>query len=87
VRFLCIFTQNRHVKCEIDLLLQTSSHIIPVEIKSENRVSGKSLSVYNNKYAPEIRIRFSMKNLHIENGLINIPSFLADWTKRIIEIS
>jgi uncharacterized protein len=74
-------------KAKIDLLLQTSSQIIPVEIKSENRVSGKSLSVYNNKYAPEIRIRFSMKNLHIENGLINIPSFLADWTKRIIEIS
>ncbi|MCA1760170.1 MAG: ATP-binding protein [Bacteroidales bacterium] len=74
-------------KAEIDLLLQTSSQIIPVEIKSENRVSGKSLSVYNNKFAPEIRIRFSMKNLHIENGLINIPSFLADWAKRIIELS
>lgn len=74
-------------KAEIDLLLQSSSQIIPVEIKSENRVSGKSLSVYNNKFAPEIRIRFSMKNLHIENGLVNIPSFLADWTKKIIDLS
>jgi predicted AAA+ superfamily ATPase len=74
-------------KAEIDLLLQSSSQIIPVEIKSENRVSGKSLSVYNNKFSPEIRIRFSMKNLHIENGLINIPSFLADWTKKIIDLS
>ena len=71
---------------EIDFLIQTASLIIPIEVKSESRVSGKSLSVYNVKFSPEIRIRFSMKNLKKENGLINIPSFLADWTKKIIEL-
>ena len=60
--------------------------IIPIEVKSESRVSGKSLSVYNAKFAPEIRIRFSMNNLKHENGLINIPSFLADWTHKFIDI-
>ena len=73
-------------KAEIDFLIQTASLIIPIEVKSESRVSGKSLSVYNVKFSPEIRIRFSMKNLKKENGLINIPSFLADWTKKIIEL-
>jgi len=73
-------------KAEIDFLVQTASFIIPIEVKSESRVSGKSLSVYHAKFAPEIRIRFSMNNLKQENGLINIPSFLADWTCKIIEI-
>ncbi|MCX6326531.1 MAG: DUF4143 domain-containing protein [Bacteroidia bacterium] len=73
-------------KAEIDFLVQTASLIIPIEVKSESRVSGKSLSVYHAKFAPEIRIRFSMNNLKQENGLINLPSFLVDWTKKIIEM-
>jgi len=74
-------------KAEIDFLIQTASQIIPAEVKSEKRVSGKSLSVYNKKFAPEIRIRFSLNNLHHENGLINIPVFLADWSKKIIAMN
>jgi predicted AAA+ superfamily ATPase len=80
----CYWTSEN--KAEIDFLLQTASLIIPVEVKSESRVSGKSLSVYHAKFAPDIRIRFSMNNLKQENGLINIPTFLADWTKKIIEM-
>jgi uncharacterized protein len=74
-------------RAEIDFLIQTVLQIIPVEVKSENRVSGKSLSVYHKKYAPEIRIRYSFNNLNQEKGLINIPSFLADWTRKIVEMS
>ncbi len=73
-------------KAEIDFLVQTTSLIIPIEVKLESRVSGKSLSVYNTKFAPEIRIRFSTNNLKHEKGLINIPSFLADWTHKFIDI-
>ncbi len=72
-------------KAEIDFLIQTPSQIIPTEVKSDKRLSGKSLSIYNKKFAPEIRVRFSLNNLHHENGLINIPLFLADWLKKIIE--
>ena len=72
-------------KAEIDFLLQTATEIIPIEVKSENRVSGKSLSVFHAKYNPKTRIRFSLNNLKYENGLINIPSFLADWTNKIIK--
>ena len=71
---------------EVDFLVQTSSSIIPVEVKSESRVSGKSLTVYNSKYKPIARIRFSANNLSHRGGLINIPVSLADWTKKIIEI-
>jgi uncharacterized protein len=72
-------------KAEIDFLIQTPSQIIPTEVKSDKRLSGKSLSIYNKKFAPEIRVRFSLNNLHHENGFINIPLFLADWLKKIIE--
>ncbi len=86
-----LFDENPHYwssgnKAEIDYLIQTASQIIPVEVKSESRVTGKSLSVYHKKYAPPIRIRFSLNNLRRENGFINIPLFLSDWTKRIIEL-
>jgi predicted AAA+ superfamily ATPase len=74
-------------KAEIDFLIQTTAQIIPVEVKSESRVSGKSLSVYHARFAPRIRIRFSLNNLKQDSGLINIPSFLADWTKNIVELS
>ena len=73
-------------RAEVDFLVQTSSRIIPAEVKSESRVSGKSLAVYSAKYNPAIRIRYSANNLGQRDGLINIPVSLADWTKRIIEM-
>ena len=70
-------SQNR---AEVDFLLQHGASIIPIEVKAENRVSGKSLSVYTTKFRPPLRIRYSMNNLKETDGLLNLPSFLADWT-------
>jgi len=87
IRIDCSFLDEGTFKAEIDFLIQTASQIIPAEVKSEKRVSGKSLSVYNKKFGPEVRIRFSLNNLQHENGLINIPVFLADWSKKIIAMN
>ena len=73
-------------RAEIDFLLQVSSQIIPVEVKAENRVSGKSLSVYSSKYKPSLKIRFSTNNLKESQGLINIPNFLSDRTFKLINL-
>lgn len=70
-------SQNR---AEVDFLLQHGASVIPIEVKAENRVSGKSLSVYTTKFRPPLRIRYSMNNLKETDGLLNLPSFLADWT-------
>ena len=70
-------SQNR---AEVDFLLQRGASVIPIEVKAENRVSGKSLSVYTTKFRPPLRIRYSMNNLKETDGLLNLPSFLADWT-------
>jgi len=73
-------------KAEIDFLIQHNVDIIPVEVKSAHSISGKSLSVYNNIYSPKVRIRYSVNNLKKDDNLLNIPVFLVDWTKKILEI-
>ena len=70
---------------EIDFVIQYNDKIIPIEVKAGENLSGKSLSVYKNKYNPEISIRYSLANLSIKDGIINIPIFLADWTMRILD--
>jgi len=74
-------------KAEVDFLLQNSLDIIPIEVKSAHSVAGKSLAVYNDLYSPNLRIRFSFNNLRKDGNLLNIPVFLADWTKKFIKNS
>lgn len=71
-------------KAEVDFICQMQEGIIPVEIKSETRVSGKSLSVYTAKFNPPFRIRFSMNNLKTSEGLLSCPIPLADWLQKIV---
>lgn len=74
-------------RAEVDFVLQTNQGIVPVEVKSESRVSGKSLSVFDSKFSPQLRIRFSMNNLKQDHGFINIPVFMADWTNHLINMA
>ena len=73
-------------KAEVDFILQNGLEIIPVEVKSAHSIAGKSLHVYNEKYAPKLRIRYSFLNLKKDGNLLNIPVFLADWTKEFINL-
>ena len=74
-------------KAEIEFLLQNGTAIIPVEVKSGTSLSGKSLTQYNNTYAPPLRLRFSMQNLKRDNNLVNLPLFMADRTKELINLT
>lgn len=60
--------------------------IIPAEVKSETRLGGKSLSVYDDNYRPAYKIRYSLNNLKMDGNLINIPLYLADWTVKLVSI-
>lgn len=71
---------------EVDFLLQNGLDIIPVEVKSAHSIAGKSLSVYESLYKPNIRIRFSYNNLKEDGNIINIPVAMADWTKEILSL-
>lgn len=71
-------------KAEIDFLLQFKNDIIPIEVKSDENVRSKSLSVYRSRYKPILSIRYSLKNLKYDEGLLNIPLFMADYTIKIL---
>ena len=71
-------------KAEVDFLLQYENDIVPIEVKSDENIRSKSLSVYRKQYRPGISIRYSLKNLKYEDGLLNIPLFMADFTKTIL---
>ncbi len=71
-------------KAEVEFLVQWQNEIIPIEVKAENCISGRSLSVYNDKYHPLNRIRFSFLNLQSNSGLLSCPAPLAEWFWRWI---
>jgi uncharacterized protein len=73
-------------KAEIDFLIQYENEIIPVEVKSYENVTGKSLVFYNKQYHSPVRIRYSLKNLVFDEGLLNIPLFLSDYSKKLISM-
>lgn len=68
-------------RAELEFLLQEGDHIIPIEAKSGESVKSRSLTEYRKTYQPALAIRFSLKNLHYDSGLLNIPLFLVDKTK------
>jgi predicted AAA+ superfamily ATPase len=74
---------------EVDFLIQQENSIIPIEVKSQENISSKSLKKYKELY-PEItplKVRISMQNLRLDGDLLNIPLFLADEASRLIQIA
>lgn len=72
-------------RAEIEFVIQWNDEIIPIEVKAENCVSGRSLSVYKEKYAPKHRIRLSFLNLQYNCGMLSCPSPMADWLPSLLE--
>ena len=71
-------------RAEVEFVMQREEEIIPIEVKAENSITGRSLSVYNDKYHPQHRVRFSFLNLQCNGGLLSCPSPLAEWIWRWI---
>jgi predicted AAA+ superfamily ATPase len=77
---------NSGNNAEVDFLIQVKNEILPVEVKSEENVRSKSLTVYNNLYHPSTRLRFSLRNLKRDEGLLNIPLFMVDYLEKLIDL-
>jgi uncharacterized protein len=74
-------------QAEVDFVIQVKNEIIPIEVKSDESIRSKSLTVYNDLYQPPMRIRYSLKNLKKDDELINIPLFMVDYTEKLLELS
>ncbi len=66
-------------KAEVDFLVADGLSVVPIEVKSDRRISGKSFAEYDKKYHPDLRIRFSMNNIKKDGNLLNLPVFMTDW--------
>lgn len=71
---------------EVEFVIQWGSDIIPIEVKAEGNISGSSLAVYNKKYEPRYRVRFSTLNLQFNGGLLSSPSALSAWFDMIYSL-
>ncbi len=71
---------------EIDFLIQYQNQVIPIEVKSDENIKSRSLSVYRNQFTPDLSLRFSLRNIHSSDGFLNLPLFLVDYTKKFINI-
>jgi len=73
-------------KYEVDFITQRENDVFPMEVKPEANVESKSLKKYKEKYGDKVklRIRFSLNNLRLDDDLLNIPLFLADYTDKLI---
>ena len=69
---------------EVDFVLQYQNNIIPIEVKASTNIKSKSLISYSNKYEAPIKIRYSLKNLSLDKGLLNIPLFMVDFTRQLL---
>ncbi len=74
-------------KAEVNFLIQHEDQIIPIEVKSDENIRSKSLTYYHQTYQPPVRVRYSLKNLDWNTGLLNIPLFLADQSKELIRLA
>ncbi len=74
---------------EVDFLIQHENDIIPVEVKSDTNVTSRSLKKYKELFGDKmkLRVRFSLENLKLDDDLLNIPLFMADYAGRLIEIA
>ena len=69
---------------EVEFVIQHGAEIVPIEVKADENVSGKSLTVYNEKYHPKFRVRFSSNNLQRNGNMLSIPSPMACWLERFL---
>ena len=83
---VCYWYNNKG-KAEVDFLIQNDNQIIPVEAKSGLSVNAKSLKFYRETYKPQLAIRTSMKNLRLDEGLLNIPLYLLGELPRFLNLA
>jgi len=63
------------LKAEIDLLVQYSNEVIPIEVKAAENLQTKSLKTFCQKRNPETAIRTSLSDYRKETWFTNVPLY------------
>lgn len=77
---------NDKPRHEVDFLVQLGNTVVPCEVKAGVNVKSPSLKYYAGKYpdATPLRVRFSLRSLAFDEGVLNIPLYLADQATRLM---
>jgi predicted AAA+ superfamily ATPase len=82
---IAYWANENPARAEIDFILQYGRRIIPLEVKSSTNLKAKSLSVYREKFKPDIEIRTSLADYKKTDSLFDIPLYALGYLKEIIE--
>jgi uncharacterized protein len=69
---------------EVDFVAQFGVKVVPIEVKAGTNVKARSLSIYREKYQPELSVKASMVGLHFNDGLLQIPLYMLWRLKALI---
>ncbi|MCQ2063685.1 MAG: ATP-binding protein [Fibrobacter sp.] len=80
---------DENSRYEVDFVVQHENYIIPIEVKSGKNIISTSMKNYATRFedSTRLRVRFSMKNLTLDDDVLNIPLYLADQAKRLITLA
>jgi hypothetical protein len=68
------WTNDRNTS-EVDFLLDTGNHVIPLEVKAEVNLQSKSLKAFADRFKPLVSVRSSMSDYKRESWLLNLPLY------------
>jgi predicted AAA+ superfamily ATPase len=75
-KLVIMYWSSERSDSEIDLLLQYSNEIIPIEVKATENLNAKSLRTFCEKFSPQTAIRTSLSDYRKESWLTNVPLYL-----------
>ncbi|KAF0194291.1 MAG: hypothetical protein FD169_1858 [Bacillota bacterium] len=70
---------------ELDFVIQSGMHVVPLEVKAEENLQAKSLKSYYNKYRPKYTVRSSMSNFRQEEWMVNFPLYAINQLPKWLE--
>jgi predicted AAA+ superfamily ATPase len=72
---------------EIDFLIQHRSEVLPLEANAGVTVRSKSLAFYASRYRPPLALRTSMRNLRLDDHVLNVPLYALPGLQRFLELA
>lgn len=73
--FRTFYWRNDKGTKEVDFVVALDGKLIPIEVKSGERVGAESLKEYIRLFKPAYAIRISMKNFGCEDGIKSVPLY------------
>jgi predicted AAA+ superfamily ATPase len=72
------YWSNDRGNAELDFLVESGNHIVPIEAKAEKNLKAKSLKVYRDLFSPPLSVRTSMADYKKEERLLNLPLYAIE---------